>query len=187
MSHKTPWKKIVSDPNFLGEADFDEGEEKVVTIGKIASGVKVKTAEGTSEKAVVYFREQVKPMILNVARSKAIAKVAGSKFIEDWPGVSIQLYIDDNVKAFGDVVSAVRVRPRKPITRQAVKCADCGGDIQGAMGKGADYITAYTKKKFGVPLCFDCAQKRSDRAQKPAQGENAAAEVNEHGPAETDG
>ena len=171
MSQKTPWKKIVSDPDFLGEADFNEGEEKVVTIDRVVSGVKVKTAEGTSEKAVVYFREKIKPMILNVARSKAIAKVAGSKFIEDWMGVSIQLYIDDNVKAFGDVVSAVRVRPRKPVIRNAVKCADCGNDIQGAMGKGADYIAAYTKKKFDECLCFDCAEKRSRKAQEVQQPE----------------
>ena len=180
MSNKTPWKKIVSDPDYLGEADFNEGEEKVVTIDQVVSGVKVKTAEGTSEKAVVYFRERIKPMILNVARSKAIAKVAGSKFIEDWVGVSIQLYIDDNVKAFGDVVSAVRVRPRKPVIRQAVKCSDCGGDIQGAMGKGADYIAAYTNKKFGVCLCFDCAEKRSRKPQEaPEQAE--IAEVTDDG------
>lgn len=169
MSNKTPWKKIVSDPIYLGEADFDEGEEKIVTIDRVQSSVKIKSAEGTSEKAVVYFKERIKPLILNVARSKAITKVAGSKFVEDWHGVQIALYIDDNVKAFGDVVSAVRVRPRKPIVRAAVKCADCGNDVTGAMGKGADYIAAYTNKKFGVCLCFDCAQKRSEKAQEAPQ------------------
>lgn len=158
---KTPWKKIVSDPDYLGEADFDEGEEKVVTIDRVASSVKIKTAEGTSEKAVVYFREKIKPMILNVSRAKAISKVARSKFVDDWPGVSIQLFIDDNVKAFGDVVSSVRVRPTKPTIRQAVKCADCGCDIRGAAGRGADYMANYTAKKFGVPLCFECAEKRA--------------------------
>lgn len=170
MSNKTPWKKIVSDPNFLGEADFTEGEEKIATIDRIVDGVSINTAEGTSKKAVVYFREQIKPMILNVARSKAISKVAGSRFVQDWVGVTIQLYIEDNVKAFGDVVSAVRVRPRKPVIRQAVKCADCGGDIQGAMGKGADYIAAYTAKQYGSTLCFDCATKRAE-AKKEAQQE----------------
>jgi hypothetical protein len=166
---KTPWKKIVSDPDYLGEADFNEGEEKVVTIDRVVSGVKVKSAEGTSEKAVVYFKERIKPMILNVARSKAITKVAGSKFVEDWNGVAIALYIDDNVKAFGDVVSAVRVRPRKPVTRNAVKCADCGGDIQGAYGKGADYIAMYTKKQYGVSLCSECAEKRKAEQEAPQQ------------------
>lgn len=174
---KTPWKKIVSDPDYLGEADFNEGEEKVVTIDHVVSGVKIKTAEGTSEKAVVYFKERIKPMILNVARSKAITKVAGSKFIEDWSGVAIALYIDDNVKAFGDVVSAVRVRTRKPVVRTAVKCADCGNDIQGAMGKGADYIAAYTKKNYGVSLCSECAAKR--KAQQEAQQQEEMEVVND--------
>ena len=182
MSSKTPWKKIVSDPDYLGEADFNESEEKIGTIDRVVSGVRIKSAEGTSEKSVVYFRERIKPMILNVARAKAITKVAGSKFVEDWCGVAIQLYIDDNVKAFGDVVSAVRVRPRKPITRQAVKCADCGNDILGAMGKGADYIAAYTQKKFGACLCFECAEKRGKKAQEAAQTESA--EVIENGTVE---
>jgi hypothetical protein len=128
--------------------------------------VKIKSAEGTSEKAVVYFKERIKPMILNVARSKAITKVAGSKFVEDWCGVAIALYIDDNVKAFGDVVSAVRVRPQKPIIRTAVRCEDCGEEIQGANGRSAEYMAAYTKKKFKACLCFSCAQKRSEAPQK---------------------
>lgn len=161
MAEKTHWKKIVSDPNYLGEADFGEGEEKVATIASVAAHESVQTAEGRSDKAVVHFRENLKPMILNVARSKAITKVAGSPYFEDWVGVSVQLYIEHGIKAFGDVVSAVRVRPRKPVIRTAVKCADCGKDIQGASGKSADYIANYTKKKFGACLCFDCASKRS--------------------------
>ena len=131
---------------------------------------KVMTAEGKSRKAVVYFKEQLKPMILNVAKSKAIQKVVGSPYFEDWGGHAIQLYIDPNVRAFGDIVSAVRVRPRKPIIKRAVKCADCGSEIQGASGKGADYIAQYTKQKYGVPLCFSCATKRATPSK--AEGVN---------------
>lgn len=29
---KTHWKAVVSDPNYIGEADFAPGEEKVATI-----------------------------------------------------------------------------------------------------------------------------------------------------------
>ena len=158
---KTHWKKVVSDPNFIGEADFEEGEEKVVTIARVANSVDVQTADGKSKKAVVYFQENLKPMILNVARSKAITKVAGSPYFEDWANVKIQLYIEKNIKAFGDLVNAVRVRATKPIIKNAIKCADCGNDIQGASGKSAEYIASYTKKKFGVCLCFNCATARS--------------------------
>ena len=164
MANKTHWKKVVSDPDFLGEADFQEGEEKIATIARIAEKVDVKTAKGKEKKTVVYFLENIKPMILNVARSKAITKVSGSPYFEDWINVAVQLYIDPHVEAFGEIVSAVRVRPRPPVKRTpAEKCADCGGEVKGAMGKSAEYIVTYTKKQFGgTCLCFDCAMKRKE-------------------------
>lgn len=169
MADKTHWKKIVSDPNYLGEADFGEGEEKVATINRVVRDEIVQTAEGKSKKAVVYFAEGIKPMILNVARSKAIEKVAGSPFFEDWPGVKVQLYIEHGIKAFGDVVSAVRVRPRKPQIRNPILCEDCGQEVQGANGRSADYMAAYTKKKFKACLCFSCATARAEKTE-PEQG-----------------
>lgn len=171
MADKTHWKKVVSDPNYLGEADFNEGEEKIATIAGVARDEVIQTAEGKSKKAVVHFRENLKPMILNVARSKAIEKVAGSPYFEDWVDVKIQLYIEHGIKAFGDVVSAVRVRPRKPVIKTAVQCADCGSDIQGANGRSADYMAAYTKKQFGVCLCFSCASARAEKAKQQQGGE----------------
>ena len=102
---KTHWKKVVSDPNFIGEGDFQEGEEKVLTIDRVNASETVQTAEGKSKKAVVHWKEPGnKPMILNVARSKNIEKVAGSGYFEDWPGVAVQLYIEHGIKAFGEVV-----------------------------------------------------------------------------------
>ena len=183
MAEKTHWKKVVSDPNFLGEADFQENEEKIVTIARVVDEVTVQTNRGKEKKAAVYFRENLKPMILNATRSKAITKVTGSPYFEDWVDAKIQLYIDPNVEAFGEIVSAVRVRPQKPIIRNAVQCSDCGKEIQGASGRSADYIAKYTKTKFGVCLCFECASKRS---VQPAKTE-IAPEVTENGTAETDG
>lgn len=190
MAGKTHWKKVVSDPNFIGEGDFREGEEKVLTIDRINAAETVTTAEGKSKKAVVHWKEPGnKPMILNVARSKNIEKVAGSGFFEDWPGVQVQLYIEHGIKAFGEVVSAVRVRPFKPRVQQQAPvppCADCGKEIQPAMGKDARWLAAYTVKNYGVPLCAECAQKRKAAAEtdeaksgepESSAGNPAAAEV----------
>lgn len=185
MSEKTHWKKIVSDPNYLGEADFSEGEEKVLTIAYINAGETVTTAEGKSQKAVVHWKEpNNKPMILNVARSKAMEKVAQSPYFEDWVGVSFQLYIQKGIKAFGDVVNAVRVRPYKPRAQAAEpipKCTDCGGEISPANGKDSRYLAAYTTKHYGVPLCAACAKKRKDvsasqQPKEPVSGTNQEAE-----------
>lgn len=184
MMEKTHWKKIVSDPNYLGEADFNEGEEKVATIKEVHQSETVVTAEGKSQKAVVHFVEPFKPMILNVARSKAIEKVAGSPYFEDWKGVRVQLYIEHNIKAFGELVSAVRVRPRKPRETPPALCSQCGNPITPANGRSAEYMAHYTFKKFGAPLCYSCAMNRISPAagkeetnvQKPADSEAPAAD-----------
>ena len=180
---KTHWKKVVSDPNFIGEGDFQEGEEKVVTIKSIAQSETVVTAEGKSKKAVVHFEEAgVKPMILNVARSKAIEKVCGSGYFEDWPGTKIQLFVEHGIKAFGDVVNAVRVRPFKPKEQKrepVPPCADCGGEIKAAMGKSAEFMAAYTTRHYGVPLCADCAQIRKNSADNAAEDPHEETQENE--------
>ncbi len=163
MAEKTHWKKVVSDPNYLGEADFRENEEKVLTISHVNSGETVTTAEGKSTKAVLYWKEPGnKPMILNVARSKAIEKVTGTPYFEEWPGHQLQLYIQTGIKAFGDVVNAVRVRPYKPRVQPVPPCTDCSGKIAPAFGRDARWVAAYTTKNYSVPLCAACAQKRKE-------------------------
>ena len=190
MMEKTHWKKVVSDPNFIGEGDFQEGEEKILTIDRVNAKETVMTAEGKTVKAVVHWREAGhKPMILNVARSKSIEKVAGSGYFEDWPGVTVQLYIEQGIRAFGEVVAAVRVRPYKPkIQPPTPPCADCQAAILPAMGKDPAYLAAYTAKRYGVPLCAACAEKRKKAgAQKGAETPNKESEVGFHGPANSDG
>lgn len=175
---KTHWKKIVSDPNFIGEADFAEGEEKVLTLDYVNHNETITTAEGKSQKAVVHWKEPGnKPMILNVERSKAMEKVAGSPYFEDWAGVKFQLYIKKGIKAFGDIVNAVRVRPYKPrvqAEQPIPKCTDCGGEIKPGFGKDARGMAAYTTRNYGVPLCADCAQKRkaAQTVEKPPAEDN---------------
>ena len=167
---KTHWKKLVSDPNYIGEADFEPGEEKIVTIKTINQSETVATAEGKSKKAVCHFAEAgIKPMILNVARSKSIEKVAGSGLVEDWPGVRIQLYIEHGIKAFGEEVNAVRVRPFRPRAQQPVDippCEECGGTISGAGNKSAQWMMLYTRKHYGRALCAACAAKIKAAAEE---------------------
>lgn len=171
---KTHWKKVVSDPNYIGEGDFEPGEEKVLTIASVNQNETVVTAEGKSKKAVVHWVEKkYKPMILNVARSKNIEKVVGSGFFEDWPGHKVQLYIEHGIKAFGEVVSAVRVRPFKPKIEQ-VLCEACGKEIAPANGMSTSQVAAYTFSKYGAKLCAACAtQRASQKVDAPTEGAEA--------------
>lgn len=182
---KTHWKKVVSDPNYIGEADFQEGEEKILTVSHVNASETVTTAEGKSKKAVLHWKEKGnKPMILNVARSKSIEKVAGSPYFEEWVGVQLQLYIEHGIKAFGEVVSAVRVRPFKPRVQQSQEetlppCTDCKKTIEPAMGKNARWLAQYTTRNYGVPLCAACAQKRKERAAENEEAATAEAQQEE--------
>lgn len=171
MSEKVHWKKVVSDPVYIGEADFEPGEEKVLTIASINSKETIVTNEGKSTKAVVHWVEKEKSMILNVARAKAIQKATGSPWMDDWIGKKVQLYIDNKVKAFGEIVSAVRVRPFAPKVqqKQEVKpdseliCEECGKPITAAFGMSAPEVAANTKAKFKRMLCKDCAVSENEK------------------------
>lgn len=109
---KTHYKKLFN-PDYLGAYSLDPGQELVLTIASVATE-KVKNADGREDVCMVAkFKENVKPMILNKTNAKTIAKVFQTPFIEDWAGKQIQVYAE-KVKAFGDVVEALRVRPFYP-------------------------------------------------------------------------
>lgn len=112
MSKKTHWREF-HPTDYIGSYAFSPGEDKVLTISR-ARRENVKDASGRSEEClVVHWEESEKPMIVNVTNSKAISKVAGSPFIEEWPGVAVSLFTTE-VSAFGETVEAVRVRQTAP-------------------------------------------------------------------------
>ena len=167
--------KMGKNPNYLGSWDLDEMPDREATL-TIARIVDEDVVTNTSKErcTVCYWTDSnYKPMILNVTNKKTIAKLYHTKNTEQLVGKPLIVGIE-KVKAFGDVHDALRIRKRIPKVEAAEKCADCGKEIQGAMGKGADYIAAYTKKKFGTSLCFDCAQKRSEKTKEAPQQEEIA-------------
>lgn len=109
----THWKKMIN-PDYLGAYALDPGQELIVTI-KIVRIEKVTGPDGKSEELpVAHFNESgIKPMVLNATNMKTITKVHGTPYIEQWSGKAITLYVD-KVKAFGDVVEALRIRPVAP-------------------------------------------------------------------------
>lgn len=115
---KTHWKKAFN-PEYMGAFSFNEGErEKIVKIKSVSEAVEITGDGGRKEiKPVVFFEGQHLPLILNRTNSKAITAAVGSPFFEDWAGKSISLYVAQ-VKAFGDVIDAVRVKSIAPAIRK---------------------------------------------------------------------
>ena len=153
---KTHWKKL-NNPDYLGAYALNPGEDMVLTITKADKESFTGTSGKKEEGLLVYFAEPVKPMICNATNAKAIAKVAGSPYVEDWKGTRISLYSQE-VSAFGETVDALRVRPYAP--KEELFCGDCEGPIRAANGKSPKQIAESTKTKYGVSLCGDCATKR---------------------------
>jgi hypothetical protein len=157
---KTHWKKL-QHPDYLGSYAFEPNKDIVLTIKSVKSDI-VTGADGKKEECtIVYWREDQKPLILNRTNAKTITKLKESPYIEDWPGLRVQLYVA-RVKAFGEVVDAVRVRPYPPeeITDSASICTDCKKKIGPAYGKTAEYVAEHTFSTYGVALCADCAKAR---------------------------
>lgn len=160
----THWKKLTN-PDYLGAYALEPNQDLVVTIKSVANEL-VTGAEGKKETCLVMrFMENVKPMVLNATNSKTIAKLFKTPYIEEWAGRKIQLYVQTGVKAFGDVVDALRVRPFLPVEKE-LKCADCGKKIEGNGKSTAEVIAKYTLDKYGRMLCNECGKKEHELIQK---------------------
>jgi len=111
MSEQTHWKKLTN-PNFLGSYSLDPGKDKIVTITKVVKE-QVTNGDGKKQDAIVAYLNGEKPMILNKTNCKIISKIYDCPYIEDWAGKQIILF-STKVKAFGEEVEALRIRPNKP-------------------------------------------------------------------------
>lgn len=154
----THWKKLTN-PDYLGAYAFDKGEEKTATIARVGREI-VMGAEGKKEECTVaHFQEPgLKPLVLNATNCKAITKLYGTAYIEEWAGKRIIMRVQQ-VKAFGEVVDAVRIKPEIPPAAPAPLCADCKAQIM-AFGKMPPaQVADYTRKKYGRALCSACAEK----------------------------
>lgn len=118
METLTHWKKL-RNPDYLGVyAMPTDGSEIILTIRE-ARKESVPNPQGKkSDCLVVYWMENVKPMILNATNAKMIQKVAKTPYIEKWVGVKVQIYVTTQ-DAFGEKnVDCLRIRSTPPQVAQ---------------------------------------------------------------------
>jgi hypothetical protein len=106
----THWKKLTN-PNYIGSEILQPGQELKLIIEKVQKE-QVKTAEGSQECIVAYFKGGQKGMIINKTNAKIITKILDTPYIEQWAGKSIIIYAA-KVRAFGEMVEALRVKNQK--------------------------------------------------------------------------
>lgn len=105
------WKNFV-DKDYLGSHNLEPGEEMLLTIAKFVGEEEITTTEGKSTKQVIYFKENVPKMILNITNGNTLANLYGTH-PDGWTGKKIQIYAT-KVKAFGKTQDALRIRDFVP-------------------------------------------------------------------------
>lgn len=113
--HKTHWKRVFNS-DYLGSCDLEDGKDLKAVI-KSVTVQEVKSSDGKKQLCnVAQFTDaKIKPMILNVTNCKTVKKFAGSPFIQDWTNIPVQIYIKDDIKAFGEITEGLRIRPTQPV------------------------------------------------------------------------
>lgn len=120
METKTHWKKVFNS-DYLGSCDLEDGKDLKAVI-KSVTVKKVKGPDGKEQdRNVATFTDtNLKPMILNATNCKLIKKFSGSVFINDWNNIPVQIYIKDDIKAFGEITDGLRIRPTQPTLSKPV-------------------------------------------------------------------
>lgn len=118
----THWKKVYN-PDFLGSWDLEKGDI-IATIAYVKQEKVHNVNKNKKEDVpVLYFVEQIKPMICNKINGKRIQKLAKSPHIEKWKGLKIQIGSSQE-KVAGELMDVVRVRefiniqPQQPASQQ---------------------------------------------------------------------
>ena len=119
MENKTHYRKVFKSDH-LGSADLEEMiEDKkplIFTIKEVKQEIGVMVAGRKGNHNIAYFKENIKPLVLNATNSKVVKSFVkdGSPFIEDWKNLTVELYIDATVKMKGEVVGGVRIKKVQP-------------------------------------------------------------------------
>lgn len=112
MGTETHWKQNF-DYKYTGAYELSPGETRTLTIKRTCNEDVMSTSGQKQNCFVAYFNEHSKPMVLNKTNCKTISKLHGP-FVEKWIGKKITIEARQ-VKAFGEMVDALRVRNSIPV------------------------------------------------------------------------
>ena len=178
--------KMGKNPHYLGSWDLEDvpGNELTLTIKNIDEEL-VEGAEGRKEKcAICHFAEPgFKPMVLNLTNRKALSKLYKTTETTKLIGKRITIIVKQ-VKAFGAIHDALRIKPEIPATKAEPmeKCEICGGNIMPTTKMSSKQVAEYARSKFGVAICANCAKAKlaEIEEQKKTEEEAPANENNEN-------
>ena len=163
MEKLTHWKKETN-PNYLGRWDFIIGaddnnkpiyEERVTTVSKVELAEVIdmenikKNPKARKKETLVYFAEFEKPMIVHAKTNfKGMENATGTPFKERWVDKKVCIWVEKDVKSFGEITDALRI---KPVPKRI--CEVCGKIISEEIYQGSI-------KKYNRAFCSaECKEK----------------------------
>lgn len=142
----------------LGVVDLEgfteAGSDLIFTVSHVNQEIGTKVAGKKINANIAYFKEDIKPLVLNAGNSKEMQKLTGSCFIENWKDITIQLYVNYDAKLMGEVVGGVRISPKKIRAKKPVVCPENKKMWQNA------------KSAFLRDKNFDSVLERADMSQE---------------------
>ncbi len=118
-----PHFKEFIDPNFLCNIDFLDNngqyQRKTVTIKNVTKE-EIHNGKGGLELVATVHTGETKPFVLSKKNLKTLIRLTKKINTDDWVGQRIELFISENVKAFGSLFDVIRIADKKIAPAQAV-------------------------------------------------------------------
>jgi len=114
----------------LGVADLedflDQDKPLVFTIDYVQQEYDVQVAGKLTKGNFAYFKENIKPLMLNSINQKRIREFVPNRspFIEHWKNIIVEFYIDENVKFGNEKTGGVRIKATQPQQHKKVSPTD---------------------------------------------------------------
>jgi len=127
----TDWRKYRKSTH-LASADLDaletDGIPLIFTIKEVKYETNVDVSGTKMDGIFCYFTQPIKPLKLNSTNNKILAGFAKKNgligkechVIENWKGMTIELYVDRNVRMMGAITDGVRIKPIMPILKKTL-------------------------------------------------------------------
>lgn len=126
------WKEVM-EYQYLGAYSISEGERDLIFTIKSAAKEAVKNEDGKEDSCLVlYFDESEKGMVVNATNAKRIEAIYKTGIVSEWIGKRIQLYVEQ-VKAWGKVVPALRIREFEPANAAQQNMKDLADKVRKAL------------------------------------------------------
>jgi hypothetical protein len=109
INENTSWDNIVpSESKYLKQDDVGE-EGKNLTVKEFGREV-LKGDHEDEEKTILHFKEDVKPLVLNKANSKLLARHTGASVPNEAVGKVVNVYANPDIEFGGRITGGIRIR-----------------------------------------------------------------------------